>query len=265
MSFAHILAVGISCIALAAALHVTRRRVYPLPLPPGPRPLPFLGNALQLDTKRPWLTYTAWGKTYGNLIYSNVLGIDMIIINSETVARELLGKRSAIYSDRPVIRTNELIGVDFNTGLLPYGETLQQHRKIYHQILRAEACVSYNEMYSRQANQLVVNLLNNAVADDLQEHLQVYSASLIMAVTYGHVADGDKDPFLARASELFDIVMRLIPAEKAAMFTAFPFLEKLPTWCLGGDYALMGRSRELSQQLFNEPFNEVKARMLHSH
>ncbi|OAX38699.1 cytochrome P450 [Rhizopogon vinicolor AM-OR11-026] len=262
MSFAHILAVGISCVALVAALRQTRKRVYPLPLPPGPRPLPFLGNALQLDTKRPWLTYTAWGKTYGNLIYSNVLGIDMIIINSETVARELLGKRSAIYSDRPVIRTNELIGVDFNTGLLPYGETLQQHRKIYHQVLRAEACVSYKEMYSRQANQLVINLLNTTVADDLQKQIQVYSASLIMAVTYGHVAHGDKDPFLARADELFGIVMRLIPAEKAAMFTAFPFLEWLPAWCLGGDYALMGRSRELSQQLFNEPFDEVKAQMV---
>jgi len=36
-------------------------------------------------------------------------------------------------------------------------------------------------------------------------------------------------------------------------------------WCLGGDYALMGRSRELSQQLFNEPFDEVKAQMVRFH
>jgi hypothetical protein len=32
----------------------------------------------------------------------------MIIINSESIARELLDKRSAIYSDRPVIPTNEM-------------------------------------------------------------------------------------------------------------------------------------------------------------
>jgi hypothetical protein len=31
-----------------------------------------------------------------------------MIINSESVARELMDKRSAIYSDRPVVRTNEL-------------------------------------------------------------------------------------------------------------------------------------------------------------
>ena len=47
----------------------------------------------------------------GNLIYSSLLGIDMIIINSETVARELLDKRSAIYSDRPVFRTSELYAI----------------------------------------------------------------------------------------------------------------------------------------------------------
>lgn len=32
----------------------------------------------------------------------------MIIISSETVARELLDKHSAIYSDRPAIRSSEL-------------------------------------------------------------------------------------------------------------------------------------------------------------
>ncbi|KAJ8592746.1 cytochrome P450 [Rhizopogon salebrosus TDB-379] len=259
----HIIAVGIgiSCIALVAASRMTRRHVSPLP--PGPRPLPFLGNALQLDTKRPWLTYTAWGKIYGKIIYSRILGIDMIIISSESVARELLDKRSAIYSDRPVIRTNELAGIAFNTVFLPYGETLHQHRKVYHQVLRAEVSVSYHEMYFRQANELVLNLLTATVADDLRKNIEIYTASLIMAVTYGHIAHGDKneDPFLARGLELTEILTRIITPEKAAMFTAFPFLEKLPTWCFGGWYALMGRTRELSQQLLNEPFNEVKARV----
>ncbi|KAG1772052.1 cytochrome P450 [Suillus occidentalis] len=256
----HILAVAILCIvSLTAALRLSRRRVYPLPLPPGPRRLPFLGNALQLDTKRPWLTYTEWGKTYGKIIHSRILGIDMIIINSESIARELLDKRSAIYSDRPVIPTNELAGLGFNTVLLPYGETLRQHRKIFHQVLRAEASVSYHEMYSRHANELVLDLLK--ATGDLQKPVQAYTASLIMAVTYGHTDRGTQDPFLARAQELVDIAKHLLSPERAAIFTAFPFLKKLPVWCFRGAYALMGRSRELSQQLLDEPFNEVKAQM----
>ncbi|KAG2080716.1 uncharacterized protein F5147DRAFT_737621, partial [Suillus discolor] len=49
------------------------------------------------------------------------------------------------------------------------------------------------------------------------------------------------------------------------MFTAFPFheclFEKLPLWCFGGAFALMGRCRKLCQQLLNEPLNKVKAQI----
>ncbi|KAG1806338.1 cytochrome P450 [Suillus plorans] len=254
-----ILALGISCIiALGVASGLIRRRVYPLPLPPGPRSIPFLGNVLQLDTKRPWLTYTAWGKTYGNIIYCCILGIDLIIINSETIAKELLEKRSANYCTRPVIRTNELAGLGFATAMLPYGETLRRHRKIFHQVLKAEVSASYQEIYSRHANRLVINLLGATVTDDLQHRTEAYAGSVIVAVTYGDLAH---DSYLTRAQELVDITKQIVTPEKAAMFTAFPFLEKLPFWCFGGAHSQMGRNRELSQQLLNEPFDEVKAQM----
>ena len=34
-------------------------------LPPGPKPLPLIGNALNLTTKELWLRATEWGKQYG--------------------------------------------------------------------------------------------------------------------------------------------------------------------------------------------------------
>jgi hypothetical protein len=43
----------------------------------------------------------------GDIVYSRVLGQHIIIINSIEVARELLDRRSAIYSDRPFIQANE--------------------------------------------------------------------------------------------------------------------------------------------------------------
>jgi cytochrome P450 len=149
--------------------------------------------------------------------------------------------------------------MDFNTAFLPYGETLRQHRKIFHQVLRAEVSVSYYEMYSRHANDLVINLLN--ATSNLQQQTQAYTASLILAVTYGHLAHGRDVAFLTRAHELLHIGEQVVSPERAAIFTAFPFLEKLPLWCFGGSLALMGRGRELAQQLLNEPFDEVKAQI----
>jgi len=36
-----------------------------LPYPPGPKRLPIIGNALDIDLKEPHVRYTEWGKTYG--------------------------------------------------------------------------------------------------------------------------------------------------------------------------------------------------------
>jgi len=36
-----------------------------LPLPPGPPPLPFVGNVIGVDKDHPWLAYSRWGAEYG--------------------------------------------------------------------------------------------------------------------------------------------------------------------------------------------------------
>jgi hypothetical protein len=50
-----------------------------------------------------------------------------------------------------------------------------------------------------------------------------YTASLILAVTYGHLAHGHEDAFLTRAREHICIGEQVLSPERAAMFTAFPF------------------------------------------
>ena len=51
----------------------------------------------------------------GDLVYIRLFGKDIIILNSEKVAKELLENRSNNCSDRPYLITCELLGLRFLT------------------------------------------------------------------------------------------------------------------------------------------------------
>lgn len=42
-------------------------------LPPGPNPLPFIGNVLDMPDYKPWETFYKWGQQYGRLVFSDLI------------------------------------------------------------------------------------------------------------------------------------------------------------------------------------------------
>jgi hypothetical protein len=93
-------------------------------LPPGPHRWPLIGSALEVPRTHPWLTFAKWAKTYGtgyhisisllirttgSIVYAEVVGQPLIVLNSAKIARDLLDQRSAIYSDRPSMASLTLL------------------------------------------------------------------------------------------------------------------------------------------------------------
>lgn len=73
----------------------------PKDYPPGPPTLPIIGNLHLMPSKHPHLQFKKWADKYGP-IYSLVIGTNvLIVISSGAVMKELLDKRSGIYSSRP--------------------------------------------------------------------------------------------------------------------------------------------------------------------
>lgn len=76
------------------------RNLSSFPLPPGPKRDPIIGSVRSFPQDRWYETFCGWQKTYGDMIYVNLLGTSMLITNSLKVARDLTEKRGHIYSGR---------------------------------------------------------------------------------------------------------------------------------------------------------------------
>ena len=92
------------CAALAALslFYVSRRtRQRKVNHPPSPASLPLLGNLLAMPPGLDHLAYIKLGRELdSDIIFLELLGNNIVVLNSAEAASDLLEKRSAIYSDR---------------------------------------------------------------------------------------------------------------------------------------------------------------------
>lgn len=161
---------------LAALLWHSNRSM--LPLPPGPRGNLFSGIRSQLPKSEPWKTYAAWGARYGGELSPSHRGTVFVphlpgpilcyriynrltfVLNTHDAVHELLERRAAIYSGRPVSWMFQVIcgraHAVFNiSGLHP-------RHKIYRRLLQgglsAQAVKEYWSVIEDEADILIDGL-----------------------------------------------------------------------------------------------------------
>lgn len=77
------------------------RSLRPKNFPPGPSALPFVGNAHHFASLKPFLKFTEWHTTYGDVVGLKAGPSNIVVLNSPEACHELLEKRGALYSERP--------------------------------------------------------------------------------------------------------------------------------------------------------------------
>lgn len=226
--------------------------------PPGPKSLPLIGSVLEFPVQSSWLTYQRWGRELASdIIYLNVLGKHIYVLNSAQAVSDLLEKRSGTYSDRVVTTmAHEMVGWDKNFALQPYGEFWREHRKAFHQQFQPDMIPRYHVHMYKQAKDLVRRLI--AEPNALKQHLRYMAGALILRVSYGIDAEPKDDHYLEIIEQAVYSLTEV--ANTGAYLVDFlPFLKYVPSWMPGAQF-----KRDATvwapqvNQMFDEPFDVVK-------
>ncbi|KAK7018194.1 cytochrome P450, partial [Favolaschia claudopus] len=251
-----------SLLPLIAALiwccWILRARKSRTHLPPGPKGLPWIGNAFQMPTESPWLTYNAWAKAHGPIIQVSVFGQSIIILNSAQVVRDLLDRRSANYSDRPALYFGgEVVGYKYALPLRAYGDFFRQQRKLSTGIMGSKSTVQWQSLEEKNLKIFLLKLLKKP--ESFREEIHLTIASITFAVTHGYTVQKENDPLIPIGKKAnADFVQCIISG--AYLCDSLPILQYIPTWMMGAKFRREAKEFRHSAELLRDvPYDFVKA------
>ncbi|THH08950.1 hypothetical protein EW145_g2357 [Phellinidium pouzarii] len=163
----------------------SRTKGHGFPLPPGPEPMPVIGNLLDIPRKHEWQTLTKWSAKYGDIVRVTVLGRVIIFVNTMKAANDLFDKRSAIYSDRPRLPLLNEVRVftgQFGTGNVKKFDIVQE----------------------QASGKLLKRLLVNP--ENFIDHLRLHAGQVIMMSVYGINVESRLDGYITTAQKVMDAV-----------------------------------------------------------
>ncbi|PPR03921.1 hypothetical protein CVT24_008106 [Panaeolus cyanescens] len=215
---------------------------------------------MPMGEREPWLVYDQWSKTYGDLLYFEVLGQPFLILCSLHRTNDILQKRSTIYSDRPQMpMVVDLMGWDFVLGFRNYGAWWKKQRKLFHEYFNPSAVTQYRAIQLDETHDFLRRLSENP--DDLFKHIRLHVAAIIQRISYGAKVDSLDHPFVRNAeAALAGVSEAGIPGR--FLVDLMPILKYVPEWFPGASFQKKARVwRELNEKMVNWPFEAVKERM----
>ncbi|KAF8157103.1 cytochrome P450 [Crassisporium funariophilum] len=218
-----------------------------LPLPPGPRKLPLLGNLFDIPSKHEWETFQRWTKEYSSfyisyhetriiphqyhfvesdIIHVNAAGTSLIILSTVKAVNDLLDKRSAIYSNRPkFLLINQVMGCSWMMPFMPYGTPWKERRRFFQRHLHPSNDMIHKPQELEHSRKLLLQLF--ATPQYYMDHTRHAVGGMLLSIAYGTGLEKQDDPQVRLAEEITGYLSdSAIPASMLvdAMPPLIPFL-----------------------------------------
>ncbi|KAF8210798.1 cytochrome P450 [Mycena galopus ATCC 62051] len=228
-----------------------------LPLPPGPKKLPLVGNLFDIPTERQWETYAKWSEQFNSdIIHLNAMGTSIVVLSSLEAVKELFEKRSSLYSDRPRLPMIELMGWDFGIGFMKYGDRWRAHRRLLHEAFNVGAVKQFQPQELAATHKLLRGILQNP--HDIMEHFRHLAGALMMDITYGIDVRYSDDQYIRIAEEaMHGLSVASIPG--AFLVDTIPWLKHVPSWVPGAGFKHKAAQwKQVTRELLELPFSETQ-------
>lgn len=213
-----------------------------LRMPPGPTPLPLLGNKLQLPKSKPWIQFQDWSKIYGPIFTIWIGRKPTIVISDPDIAVELMEKRSAKYSSRPrMVAMGEILWDNASILVQPYGKEWSVRRKLLHQALTPKALRLYKPVQTAEAARLCSHLLESPAS--WEKLLERFTSSIVFCVAYGHRIDSLNARVIHQRFQFMHVAASLnVPGKY--LVESFPILKHIPDVLAPWKADIKSRGRE---------------------
>jgi cytochrome P450 len=232
-----------------------RRLKKPHNLPPGPGPLPLLGNTLDIIGYMPdvHLGFTKLAKHYGDVFTLHLQGDLVVVVNSASIAREALVLRKDDFSGRPYSFIGDFLtrgSKDLAMG--DFSPTLIYQRKLVHSALRLymphledALCAEVEDLSKRLK-------ASNGNPVDPKNDLFLTILNVICKIVFGE-SYVMSDPEFLKIVEYNQVGFRLL--SPVSMFNMFPWMIHLPIQTARDFYKV----RDMQSEILNSKFLSHKA------
>ncbi|CAE6534774.1 unnamed protein product, partial [Rhizoctonia solani] len=259
--------IGITSLALVLLWRLARRPK--IRHPPSPTSLPLLGNILSMPVGHEFIAFEKLGKELkSDIVFLEIFGHKLLVLNSAEAALEVLEKRSALHSDRPplpMLTDPTLMNWPGLPSVVGYNDLWRHYRRMMNNWLNARAVTQFDNLQERQARLLLQRLLsgtNHAQPfEKLRDEFFFTMSSSIYELAYGYSPQGPQDRFFKESHQAFH------NATVAGMQTnffvnIFPALSYVPDWFPGTGWKRTAREwRAQHENAKNEPYEWLKAQV----
>ncbi|KAF6798852.1 cytochrome P450 2D18 [Colletotrichum sojae] len=230
----------------------------------GPPTRPIVGNEHLIPRSNAHLKFTEWARQYGGIYALKRFTNTTVVVSDPGLVKELLGRRSGLYSHRPASHVGRLITRGDHLLLMQYGDEWRRLRKMIHQFFAEQQCDRRHvRLQAAEAAQLVHDFL--VAPEDHMLHPKRYSNSITNSLEEGYQVFGIRtktvqDDYMTRLFSLMEEWSEMLEVGATPPIDSFPLLKLIPERLFGRWRSRAIHVGELMTGLYSEVLDQVQQR-----